>query len=306
MSTILEDCDPASYFYPLISTGTGLDELNPRHYIKEDGTLVLIPGGLGRITLVYGQANVAKTLLATNLIVRAMERIPGSDLIVKTSLREAEDVDLISKYSTLHLDDPDKRKDHLQDLESRISTFGIEDDDPRFDTFVAWLKEKADAKIARGEELKIDPPFINLYTLEPHRMLVPTFLLVDRWDDLTVTLPEGCIAPALERSAIMKDLLKDIFRMCYEANIYLVITKELVKRIDLVTGKPTSFEEYPSGRLTFLSSVAIKVESFTPGIDGRNSTQKIKLIRCKWARSGQETVLEYTPDGFIVGVNPHL
>jgi hypothetical protein len=300
MTTLPDDQGLAPYFYPLLSTGTQLDELNPKHYTEQDGTLVLVPGGLGRFTLICGQACVGKTLLATNLIVRAMERMPGSDLIVKTTDCEAEDVDRISKYSSLYLDDPDRRREHLLDLESRISTFGIDDDDPGFDAFVTWLRNKADDKIARAEELTIDTPFINLYNGEHHRMLVPTFLLIDSWDGLNVTIPEGCLTPHLEYGAIMNCLLMDIVRICNEANIYLVITKHLNRKMNISTGKFGAVEDHPTGRIAFLSSVTIRVDSFTTGLYGDHHTQHISLARCQWASSGQTAILKYLSDGLLV------
>lgn len=277
-------------FIPALNTGTPIDQLNGVTYSSQDGSLSSLHGGLGRITRIYGLPNTHKTKLAMNLIVGAAERFPNAELIVKSTDTKAIGHEEIAKYSKIE----------GSDIINRCASFGIDEDDTSLDYFVDYLQDLSDKKLLRKDELTIETDIYNPYTKSLHRMLIPTFVLIDNWDDLHARVPDGHESPVLESGLRKTRLLMDLHRICCDANIYLVMTTNLTKRISPITGQPMGLYLYPRGRLSFLSNVALRIDLMYEDQVTGVTVQHVSLSRCQWARSCEETKLTYRPDGTLI------
>lgn len=315
---------------PFINTGGPLDIITGKFVPSADGQWML-SGGLGATTAIVAEANRFKSTLLHGSAVNALARWPESEYINNDTEYAAVDKDRLANMSDLYLDEPEKRFDHVEDLKDRIKIF-----DPTtpqgesLDAFVDHLKDIANEKIKRFNDLKVETEILDPETSKPMIMLLPTFSAIDSWSEAMVRQMnikneefDANTEMKEQRTMHMEEgwqksrLLRQIPSICAKGGIYLLMSGHMGKKIamgvtpnkkDMAFMGQDEAVKGMSNKFYFLMSSMIKISNTSPLTDksdrrlseypsedhiaGTELQQlQLTLVRCKNAASGNQTQL---------------
>lgn len=240
-------------YRPYINTGGPLDVMNGKFIPGTSGQYIL-SGGLGLTTATIATANRFKSTFNNSCAINAMARWPDAEFHNYDSEIATIDKVRLANMSDLYLDDPEKRKTHIEDLVGRINIF-----DPttgpgeNLDCWFDYVKEKIrDTKIQNSKSWEVETEILDPDTGKPYRMLLPTFMGIDSWTQASSKQQNvrneeftAETETSKQRTYFMEDGLKKTQLMntlpgiCAKGGIYTVITGHLGRKFS-IDGKPTS------------------------------------------------------------------
>lgn len=162
------------------NTGT-LFDLGVGKFVKSfDKKHWLLDGGLTFTNGWAGRYQRYKSTMAVSMIIKSMEKYPGSSFIIYDTELSIRDKRRLAEMSDLYRNDPEKRESHIQDLMSRIVIYNISDY-PTLDSFLEMIKEKYYTSImVYKKDLTVETPFPDpTDPKKPRKIFIPTFILVD-------------------------------------------------------------------------------------------------------------------------------
>jgi hypothetical protein len=329
-------------YRPYINSGGPLDIVNGK-FIPAVGDGWALSGGCGASTAAIGGPNTFKSTLNNGTAVNAMARFPGAEFLLYDSEYAVSDKGRLAGFSDRYLDDPVKRAAHLKDLESRITVLDPTSEKAEsLDAFFDEMKTIRDEKIAHHKDWEVETEILDLDTMKPYRMLMPTFIGIDSWTEAKVRQLEvrneehtANTEMSAQRMIHMEEgwqksrLMRQLPYICSKGGLYSFITGHMGKKQSL-DGRPVKKDMTYMGqdettkamgpKFNFLMSTIWKIDNamrMTDKNDPRNSEypsesgvagnelQKlmITLARCKNAPSGAQTQAIASQR---VGINPGL
>lgn len=321
------DQESATY-RPWINTGGPLDIINGKFVPGIDGKTVL-SGGLGLTTAIIATPNKFKSTLQNTCAVNALARWPESELKVFDTEYSSLDKNRLANMSSLYLDEPEKRAQHLLDLEGRIELHDpLTDRGASLEAWFDYLKEIRDEKVKNFKDWMVETEILDPSTGKPYRMMLPTFGGIDSWTEATVS-HLNAKNDAHNADTEMKDqrtinmdegwqktrLMRQLPSICAKGGIYILMTGQLGRKFSL-DGKPVAKDMQFMGqdettksmgpKFEFLMSSIFKIgstsvladkndrrESEYPSAEHMSGTEllqlMITLVRSKNSPSGAQT-----------------
>lgn len=321
------DQEDAKY-RPFINTGGPLDTITGKFIPATEGGYIH-SGGLGATTAIVAEANRFKSTLLHSSAVNALARYPESEYHAYDTEYAALDKSRLARMSDLYLDEPDKRPQHVAELEGRIRLF-----DPTvpkgesLDAFVDHLKEIRDEKIKAYKDWEVETEILDVETGKPYRMLLPTIAAIDSFSEAMVRQMnvkneefDANTEMKEQRTMHMEEgwqksrLLRQIPSICAKGGIYLLMTGHMGKKIavgttpnkkdmqfmgqdEAVKGMSSKFYFLMSSMIKISNTMALsdkvdKTRSEYPAENHVSATELqrlfLTLIRCKNAASGTQT-----------------
>lgn len=323
------DSDTAKY-RPYINTGGPLDIITGKFIPAVDGSYIL-SGGCGLTTAVVAEANKFKSTLLNGSAVNAMARFPGSNLFLFDSEFSTIDPHRLAGMSNLYLDEPEKRKIHIADLEKRIRIYDpTSDQASSLDAWFDFMKEIRDDKISHYKDYEVETEILDMDTGKPYRMMIPTFCGIDSWTEAAVrqlnvkneehtadTEMKDQRTINLEESWQKARLMRQLPSIAAKGGLNIFVSGHTGKKINVGSTPNKKDMAYMgqdetvkamSNRFYFLMSSIFKVantsalvdkadrnQSEFPSVDHLSGTElqelMVTLVRCKNAPSGTQTQL---------------
>lgn len=313
-----------------INTGGPLDITNGKFIPTVEGGWVL-SGGLGLTTAVIAEANKFKSTLLNGSLINGMARFPDSQLFLNDSEYSTIDKSRLANMSNLHLDEPDKRIAHTQDLQTRMNIY--DPTSPESESLDGWfdfMKTIRDEKVKNYKDWEVETEILDPDTMKPYRMLLPTFVGIDSWTEAAVRQLnvkneefDADTEMSKQRTINMEEswqkarLMRQLPSICAKGGLYVGMTGHLGKKLALgmtpnkkdmqYMGQDEAVKSMGNKFYFLMSSIfkitntqalvdkANKMESDYPSDDHVAGTElqrlMITLVRCKNAPSGSQTNL---------------
>ncbi len=274
---------------PYINTGNPIDLINGKFIPGVNGEWIL-SGGLGPCTGVIGKGNSFKSTLMNGSAVNAMARFPESQFFLYDSELSVTDRNRLARMSNLYLDEPDKRKIHLENIVSRIKVSDpTTKEGENLDCYIDFLKDIKEEKIAHYKDYEVETEIVDFRTSQPYRMLLPTFSNMDSWTEAMVrqlvvkndefdgdTEAKDQKTMFMEEGWHKKRLMRQLPRLCAQGGIYLSISGHLGKKINM--GNTPNTKDIPymgqdetvkamGNEFYFLMSSILKISNTRPVLD---------------------------------------
>lgn len=313
-----------------INTGGPLDIINGKFIPTVDGGYAL-SGGLGLTTAVIAEANKFKSTLLNGSLINGMARFPESQLFLNDSEYSTIDKSRLANMSNLYLDEPEKRLEHTRDLQTRMSIY--DPTSPESESLDGWfdfMKTIRDEKIKRYKDLEVETEILDPDTMQPYRMLLPTFVGIDSWTEAAVRQLnvkneefDADTEMSKQRTINMEEswqkarLMRQLPSICAKGGIYVGMTGHLGKKLALGMTPNKKDMQYMGqdegvksmgNKFYFLMSSIFKITNTQALVDKANKMESdypsdehvsgtelqrlmVTLIRCKNAPSGSQTNL---------------
>lgn len=165
----------------IYNTGTLLDIATGSFIPSVEGTHLLY-GGVSSMFGVGGRPKNFKSTILNSYLVNLIARYDDSEMIiydVENSI--VADKQRVLEMSTLYLDDPDKREQHINDLDNRIKVIGL-NQCPDLETFNELIIQRVVTEKRKIlKDLEKVTPVVDTKTGEFKKTISPTFIVFDSW-----------------------------------------------------------------------------------------------------------------------------
>ena len=314
-------------YRPYINTGGPLDILNGK-FIPTIGGSWALSGGQGLTTAFIGGPNTFKSVCNNGTMVNGLARFPDSSGFLKDS-EFSVDIGRLPQFSSLYLDEPEKREIHLKDIASRLKVYDPTTPEAEsLDTWFDFAKSIRDEKIKHFKDYEVETEILDPDTMKPYRMMLPTFMGIDSWTEAAVAQLnlkneeiDADTEMSKQRTIFMEEgwkkamLMRQLPKICAQGGIYCCLTGHMGKKFS-IDGKPVKKDMTYMGqdettkamgtKFPFLMSTIFKIDkaaamtydgdrsqSQYPSKEGVGSTElqqlMITMIRSKNAPSGGQT-----------------
>ena len=321
------DSEEARY-RPYINTGGPLDIISGKFVPSTTGTWIL-SGGLGISTAVIAEANKFKSTLLNGSMINGLARFPDSQFFLNDTESSTVDKTRLANMSSIYLDNPDKRQEHIEELKKRIRIYdSTTTEGESLEAWFDFMKVVRDEKIAHHKDWTVETEIMDPDTGKPYLMLIPTFMGIDSWTEAAVRQInikneefDADTEMKEQRTIHMEEgwqkgrLMRQIQSICSKGGIYLGLTGHLGKKIAMGTtpnkkdlaymGQDEAVKSM-SNKFYFLMSAIIKINntqalhdkadkrlSEYPSEEHITGTElqrlMITLIRSKNVNSGSQT-----------------
>lgn len=227
------------------NTGSLLD-LGVGSFVRSfDDKHWVLDGGLSFTNAWSGRYQRFKTTLAVSMVIRSMERYPGSTMIIYDSELSNRDVRRMAEMSDMYYNDPEKREAHVRDLMERIVIYNVTEFES-LDEFLEKLKDTYYTEISNHrKDYTRETPFRD--PRDPSKIrttLIPTFVLIDSLTEATTRAAltasmDNELSSSKQNTVFMADgKAKNtmLSRMVYDAGRYgmvFVMTAQIGNKIDM-------------------------------------------------------------------------
>lgn len=225
----------SSKFYQY-NTGTMIDLLTGSYVKGVDGSYIL-QGGIGISNGWGGIANGGKSSMAAGMNVLAMERYPGSQMILADSEASVDKLRLAA-FSNLGYDD---RFNYINNLcNDRIRYFNAVEISTVEELIEVVIKPLIREKEKYRKDLMRKTPFRDPRTGENVMMILPTFLAIDSWSEFKVDTSEEMLKKhgisasesntvAMKEGLIKARFLRDLSMYALRYGIIITMTAQIEK-----------------------------------------------------------------------------
>lgn len=328
--SLFGDDDDVAKARVYLNTGGPLDLLNGKFVPTVNGSWAL-SGGLGPTTAVIAEGNKFKSTLLNGSSVNVAARFPDAEYVLNDTEFAIEKPRLVN-MSTLYLDDEEKRKAHIADLDKRTRIYNqATSKGETLDAYVDFMKEIRDNKIKRFKDYEVETEILDLETMKPMRMLLPTLSGIDSWSEGLIKSVgdkneeyDADTESGKFRSINMEEglhkvrLMRQLQSICVKGGIYLTMSGHLGKKLSM-DGKPNKKDMAFMGqdetvkgmgnKFYFAMSSVIKINNTQLVVDKNDGRQSeypssdsnvagnelqrlmITLVRTKNTLSGDQTTL---------------
>lgn len=224
-----------SRFCPHINTRTPID-ICTAQFVRGVSNHWLIDGGAAPVNGVVARSGYYKSTTVDKLVMNMLEICPGSEY-----LRMDTENTSTNKQRLINL------SQGSIDFDNRVHM--TNKGEMSFTEWVAFIKRYGELKLAEAKELTVETPFLDMNTLQPIQMLIPTFVSLDSISNFTTDANAKALEEGIESSTnntadmtdgrIKKRLLDLIVTWAYKYNMYFFITAHIGEKKDLDPRKPT-------------------------------------------------------------------
>ena len=244
-----------SQYSVMIPTGTLLDLITGTFVPGEDGA-VICDGGIAPTNGIHGPPGSFKSTVSDGFVVNALERFPNSQWINYDTEQSKRDKDRLLDMSSLYRDNPEKRKQHLSELEHRVKILNLSEY-PYLEDFMEVVDKVYQEKMKHLKDFTVETPFLDRFTNKSRRMILPTFITIDSYSKAVVRTIEAIISKSGESSsdanmthakeALIKNrFLRKLPKMAESAGIYFIMTAQNAAKMVMDGGPPKKVTQYMS------------------------------------------------------------
>lgn len=231
------------------NTGGLWDMANGNFLTRYDGSGFIINGGISPTNGLGGRYERFKSTIAISMVIQSMERYPGSELYLYDTEYSHTDRRRLASFSTLYLEDPVRREQHILELMERI-IIKNPSDFQNIDEFMAFINDEViKPKDEKRKLFMIPTPLINEQTHKQRMELAPTFVIIDSWSaGKTKAGMQAASAPDASDSANNMQYVRDsgaknttLARMLHASpryGLYFFLTAHVREKMDLAGGGP--------------------------------------------------------------------
>ncbi|QHJ76763.1 MAG: hypothetical protein [Caudoviricetes sp.] len=222
----------------IYNTGTLLDIATGTFVPGVDGSQLLY-GGVSSMFGVGGRPKNFKSTILNSYLVNLLARYDDSTMIiydVENSI--VADKQRVLEMSTLYLDDPDKREEHLADLDERVRVIGL-NQCPDLETFNENIIQPIVAEKRKiVKDLEKVTPIIDPKTNELKKAISPTIIVFDSWSQAEFSAvsmdvekkgisDKGNSMAAARENLLKNQLIKTFPKLSSELGIYFAFTTQI-------------------------------------------------------------------------------
>ncbi|MBO7713232.1 MAG: hypothetical protein J6S85_06650 [Methanobrevibacter sp.] len=244
-----------SQYSLMVPTGTLLDLITGTFVPGENGS-VICDGGIAPTNGIHGPPGSFKSTVSDGFVVNALERFPGSQWINYDTEQSKRDKYRLLDMSSLHRENPQKRKTHLEDLDKRIRIVNLSDY-AYLEDFMEIVDKVYQEKMKRLKDYTVETPISDKYSDNNRRMILPTFITIDSYSKAVIKTVDAIISKSGESSsdanmtAAKEALIKNRFlrklpKMAERAGIYFVMTAQNAAKMAMDGGPPKKVTQYMS------------------------------------------------------------